>query len=325
MRCLALAEAWTEIGGIVEFRTRTESESIDARLKEVGVVSTSVGEAGSSEDAEATASAALRLRAEWVALDGYSFGADFERRVAASGSKVMSLDDVGVRREFAGDAILNQNAYARESLYAGASLPRLRMFGGEFALLRKEFRRARSISRAIPDSPRHLLVSMGGGDCRGASLKVVHALRHMNRKDFEVVILVGPNNPALRALRGATACLDVPVRIEVGARDVASWMRWADIGILGAGTTVWESCCMGLPALLVCLAENQRGIIEWAERSGVSECLGHADSVTPEVLAERLAGVMADRGRRQRMSAVASAAIDGQGANRVRDTLLAEL
>lgn len=324
MRCLALAEAWADIGGKVSFRTRTGSRSIDARLMDLGVIEEPVGESGSMEDAETTSQAAFRTGAGWVVLDGYEFDSRFESRVRTFGGRVLSLDDLGDRREFACDALLNQNAYADTKLYAGASLPPLRLFGSRFALLRREFWGRRPPMREHPSRCRRLLVSMGGGDLHGVSRVVLEALRHLKPEGSETTLLVGPNNPNLEPLKRQAEGVGVPVRIVVGTRDMVGWMGWADMAIQAGGSTVWEACFMGLPSLIVCLADNQQRITESTAALGAAESLGWYHALTPEALASRISAFIVDRERRVAISTVASRLVDGEGALRVRDALLVD-
>ena len=46
--------------------------------------------------------------------------------------------------------------------------------------------------------------------------------------------------------------------VRVNVSDMASLMADTDLAIGAAGSTSWERCCLGLPVLMVVLAENQR-------------------------------------------------------------------
>ncbi len=325
MRCLALAEAWEEAGGPVHFMTATAAPSMDARIREVGGLSEPVGKTGSVEDADATAALARGMKAGWVVADGYDFGEAFEARLVSAEVNVLTLDDLGERADFAGQGILNQNAYADEALYAKATVPVLRLFGSRYALMRREFRDRRDPPRRHLPRARRLLVSMGGGDFRGVSPVVLDALNFLRAPGLECTLLVGPNNPFRGALEEKARVSRIPVRVEVATRDMAGWMAWADAAVQAGGSTVWESCRMGLPSLIVCLAENQRRIVESAARAGAGEDLGWYHELNAETLSVRIEALLADEGRRAAMSAAASALVDGQGAFRVRDALLEAL
>ena len=39
-------------------------------------------------------------------------------------------------------------------------------------------------------------------------------------------------------------------------------MAWCDVAIAAGGTTTWELCCLGVPAILVDVAENQTAVAQ---------------------------------------------------------------
>ena len=47
-------------------------------------------------------------------------------------------------------------------------------------------------------------------------------------------------------------------------------MEWADVAVSAAGTTCWEMCLLGLPAILIGLAPNQRPVAQELDRRGVA-------------------------------------------------------
>ena len=47
-------------------------------------------------------------------------------------------------------------------------------------------------------------------------------------------------------------------------------MAKSDIAIGAAGATTWERCCLGLPAVVLCLAENQRYVLSQLNSRRVS-------------------------------------------------------
>ena len=58
-------------------------------------------------------------------------------------------------------------------------------------------------------------------------------------------------------------------------------MAWADLAISGAGSTCWELACMGLPAVTLVLAENQRAIAEQLNAAGLVLNLGGTKMSAP--------------------------------------------
>ena len=96
MRCLALAQAWQDAGGRAVFAMAESTAAVLEMLRTIGFEVLAVSaRAGTDEDSRQTASLALEQGAEWVAVDGYQFGADFQRTLRAAGLRILFLDDNG--------------------------------------------------------------------------------------------------------------------------------------------------------------------------------------------------------------------------------------
>jgi spore coat polysaccharide biosynthesis predicted glycosyltransferase SpsG len=102
---------------------------------------------------------------------------------------------------------------------------------------------------------------------------------------------------------------------------MAPLMSWADLAVTGAGSTCWELACLGVPALSLMIAENQRRIGEELGAAGVIVNLGWHTDVGVERIATSVDGLLYSSFRRLRMSQQGRALIDGKGAARVASAL----
>lgn len=108
-------------------------------------------------------------------------------------------------------------------------------------------------------------------------------------------------------------------RVVVNANNMAELMSRADLAIGAAGGSAWERCCLGLPSLLVVMADNQRPGAEALERAGASLSLGWPDAIE-ETLPRAMREVFAP-GRLFEMSQNSAAICDGLGVQRVVEAL----
>ena len=74
---------------------------------------------------------------------------------------------------------------------------------------------------------------------------------------------------------------------------------------------------MGLPSILVTLAENQRGNCEQAHELGAALHLGLAEEVDEELVNDALRHLLGDSKAWLNMSQKAAELVDGQGTQRV--------
>lgn len=318
MRCLALAQAWQDAGGRAVFAMADATPGIRQRLQREGVELECIpGEAGTAHDARHTADLAGHLGAFWVVTDGYHFGASYQRELKAAGLRVLFVDDDGRSQPYSADLVLNQNVDANESLYRERETSTRLLLGPRYALLRREFRRWRNWRREHPAIGRKILVTMGGSDPDNITVKAVEGILLLSHMNLETVVLVGGSNPHLPRIGRMVAQQGPAMRLVHDAPDMAELMDWADVAVAGAGTTFWEMCLLGLPSILMVLAENQRPIAEEAARLDIAVNLGSAGKVEREAIAAALEPMLNSQAERIRRSKNGRNLVDGCGAERV--------
>jgi UDP-2,4-diacetamido-2,4,6-trideoxy-beta-L-altropyranose hydrolase len=323
MRCLALAQAWCDAGGHAIFAMAEATPAVEERLRserlEVVRVAVRVGESG---DVEETSRLARKHGASWVVVDGYEFGADYQAGLKSCGLKVLFIDDNGHAGHYSADFVLNQNAYAREPQYRSREPSTKLLLGPQFALLRREFAAWRGWKREIPARARNVLVTMGGSDPDNFTRKAVDGLRAMKGENLQIRVLAGGSNPHVASLQELRTDGQHAIEVVTDAIEMPEQMKWADIAVAAAGSTCLEMCLMGLPALLIDLAENQTPIAKEFARRGTAYYMGDLKTVTPDQIGAEARRLLASAAERSLMSQRGQELVDGQGAERVVRELL---
>ena len=317
MRCLALAQACQDSGGAAEFLCASLPPAVDERLRSEGFPVRRIDVVvGSSADAAATVEAARESSATWVAADGYALDAEFQSSMKGSGARLLVIDDMAHLAAYEADLVLNQNPQATDAIYAHRAAGTDLLLGSRYAMLRREFCAWRDCPRK-PAPVRRLLVTLGGADPANVTLKVIQAIRQLETQAIEVIVLVGPANPHRAELVDAVRGSNRAIELKESASNMPELMNWADCAIAAAGSTCWELAFMGVPNLLIVLAENQSGGAEAMQRLNASRNLGwHAD-LQPEAIAMELEQLLGAKEVRDKMSDCGRALIDGRGAARV--------
>jgi spore coat polysaccharide biosynthesis predicted glycosyltransferase SpsG/RimJ/RimL family protein N-acetyltransferase len=230
------------------------------------------------------------------------------------------IDDMAHLPAYHADILLNQNLDTEKLKYNCDSDTAL-LLGPRYALLRQEFLAWRGWQREIPKAAHKVLVTMGGGDPDNVTGAVIRALSDL--PGVEAVVVVGGSNPNLAALNAAIGDRPSTVRLVANATNMPELMAWADVAVAGAGTTSWELAFMGLPCLLMVLADNQRSVAQVLDRQGVSKSLGGGRQIDPAHLARALGALLLDAGQRGQMSRAGRTLVDGRGAGRVVTRLVA--
>jgi UDP-2,4-diacetamido-2,4,6-trideoxy-beta-L-altropyranose hydrolase len=320
MRCLALANACRDAGLGTCFVGRIEDEILREHIKQCGHAFTAL-------DARLASSwlDSIGRSIDWVILDGYIFNSQDHRNIRDFGARLLVIDDMADLDIYEADIVLNQNFDADAADYHLAHGTTMLM-NTRFALLRQEFIGRRPEVRRTP--AHRLMVTLGGSDPKGVSLLVVEALSKIHDMRFEVCLIAGSSNPHLDRLK-AEVELVRPVGHEIDvlhyANDMPSVMNWADFAVIAGGSTSLEVAYMGLPALVLTLADNQAANAEAMQASGAAESLGWYVTLTADALAIALKRLAIDVPRRQEMTARGQALVDGFGAKRVVETILEQL
>ena len=343
MRCLALARELRRNNVSSFFVMRRHAGNLIDRLRddgfdvhtlecepsEISVTSRSSPQSGWlggswRSDCIAAIQRALVVRARWVIVDHYDIDSRWEQEVSKAGFKVLVIDDLADRPHFA-HALLDQT-FGREVQDYQPLVPSFTrlLLGTSYALLRPEFARARDRSlsrRAQPLGRLRLLLTMGGIDKGNVTKQILLTLKTFDREIVDHIdVLMGSGAPHLTEIQLLATTMPVPVSVHVDATDVADLMASADVAIGAAGGTAWERCCLGLPTIMLVLAENQALIAETLARAQAVAVIDSVEEVAQKLPA-LLHKLMADQHYRIKMSRNASALLDGLGLRRVVNIL----
>ncbi len=321
MRCLALAQAWSEGGGRAVFCAATLAPSLRQRLVDEGFACIAIEAAcGSTADGEATAAAAVSLDARVIVVDGYQFPVAFHRRLRDAGLKVAALDDNGEIGACVDDLVINQNRHASPALYPQRAGHTRLLLGTEYALLRREFRGWQGPLRQFPAHVRQALVTLGAADPRNVTVGVIASIGPALTAAGEILVVVGGSNPHADALAARAAQLPNCHLIHDPGADLPRLMAAADLAVCGGGTTMWEMACMGLPFIPIVIAENQRQAVAAMAGDGYLTVDGTA---VARDLPGAVAALAADAVRREALSRRGRQLVDGRGAERLCTALRA--
>lgn len=339
MRCLTLAEELTRQGHECRFVCRDHEGHLADLITSKGCdlillptpsdndLNTTGGSSDNyalwlgvswQEDVRQTHGALTQWRPDWLVVDHYALDAEWEREVAKHSGQIMVIDDLA-DREHDCAVLLDQNLGRAHTDYdAWVPSHALRLIGPHYSLLRPEFRelRERFLKRRQAMECGRILISLGGVDRTNVTGRVLSALEASSlASSIKLDIVMGSSAPALKDIRSDAANSRFNATVNVNVTNMAERMGLADLSIGAAGSTSWERCCLGLPSIMVILAENQRLI---GEALANAECALLIDeSEIPEALPPMLDKLLETEGALERFASNAASVCDGNGASRV--------
>lgn len=325
MRCLVLAESLAQAGWRCGFACGAGSLDVVPALRRIE------GDHVTLDGDEAGEAAALARHwpagCDLLVVDHYRRDAAFETACRPWTGRVMAIDDLADRRHDC-EILLDQTYGRRAADYDGlvpAGCDRL--VGSRYALLRPAFAAARPAALARRRSPgpvRRIQVALGGTDPGNVTAVVLDGLAAA-AGEAEVDVVMGAAAPHLAAIREKAERLGRRVTVHAGVGNMADLTAAADIAIGAAGTSAWERCCLGLPTLLVVLADNQRLVAAALEKAGAARRLGLGSEITPQAVGAAVEDLCRSDEARRAMGKAAAGLCDGDGLRRVMVGLLPPL
>lgn len=227
-----------------------------------------------TQDAEKCKLILDKLRPDWLIVDHYALDVKWEIAVGAHYDKLMVVDDLADRVHNC-DLLLDQNLGRTEDDYLGLVPPHCSVLPGpRYALLRPEFAEYRAYSLARRKNTHilhNILISMGGVDAHNASALVLKALTSCSLPEHcQITVVMGSNAPWIDSVRQERSKMPWRTNVLVDVNNMAELISDADLCIGAAGSTSWERCALGVPSILLCLADNQRNVIEELAHQGVA-------------------------------------------------------
>lgn len=273
------------------------------------------------EDEIAESCAAIaRLAPDRVIVDHYALDAVWETQATPRGTPIMVIDDLADRPHVC-DILLDQNLGRRTEDYRGLVPTHCKqLIGPHYALLRPEFGRLRekALLRRKQSELQNLLITLGGTDKDNVTGGVMEAISKLDLPaNLKITIVMGQHAPWLDIVRAQAGTMPRPTRVLCGVSNMADLMVEADLCIGAAGSTSWERCALGLPTLLLVLADNQRPSAAALAENHAAVLLRDLHIEKNLTLLKKFLSCDGDPNRLRTMSFAAADLVDGAGTSRV--------
>jgi spore coat polysaccharide biosynthesis predicted glycosyltransferase SpsG len=317
-RCLSLAEALRAYADCC-FISSDTTRTIEGLLRERGFSFHPLANEGYGEPELSETVVLLRaLGAKLLIVDCPALPEAYLTHVRARlpAVKLMALDDCSLSRAVA-DAVVQPHIVARWKMRPHGPGAAKVYEGPDYFILRSTFDPfLRSVPRNARRRVRRVLVTMGGSDMAGLTVRVSEVVARA-LPEAGVDIICGPFFRHAEELIRVVARLGSRVSLHFNPPDIAAKMFGADLAVTAGGYSAYELAALGVPCIIVPLIEHQQ---ETACAMQAAGCAISMESVGPfeeRLLAERLQTMAADADLRSRMSRAGRRLVDGRGTERV--------
>jgi len=258
----------------------------------------------------------------WLVIDHYALDEQWERFLRPHCKQIMVIDDLADRAHDC-DILLDQNLYENAATrYKNLVQDQCRLLlGPEYSLIREEFLQEQKNIQVRNGRICNILIFYGGVDQSNETRKAMNAIRLLDLKKLTIDVVVGANNPNRKAI--SQECGKLPnFNYYCQVKNIAKLMLNADLALGAGGTSSWERCCLGLPAVITSIAENQNLVCLNLAKRGAAVFLGEKENVSPELITATLQNLFDDPVLLNTMSENALKLVDANGAKRVTAEIL---
>lgn len=274
-------------------------------------------------DAEQTLDVVRAIKPDWLVVDHYAIDSRWEEKLRPQARRILIIDDLADRRHLC-DFLLDQNWFGADMSrrYQGlVSDHCVSMLGPGYALLKPEYATLRNLMPSRDGEVRRVLVFMGGSDPTNETGKVMDALAQPGLEHLVVDVVLGVNHPDPGSM-ASKAEARLATYLHSGLPSLAGLMARADLMISAGGSTSWERMCLGLPAIVISIAENQTTTSKAMMEAGYIDFLGDRSEVEFQMIAAAVRRCLAEPPRLRRMSRKSQELVSGSGAERVCEIVL---
>ena len=245
-------------------------------------------------------------------IDHYQCDLDWQQTMRHQAKKNMVIDDLA-DRYFDCDLLLNQNIHALAATYQ-QKVPEscILLLGPENSLLRPDFYRL-APQRRVRNRLQRILVAFGGSDSHHLTERILEELVDC---PWEIDVVLGADSPRQEAVESLCRKHQQHWTLHIQTEQMAQLKANADLAIGAGGSSHWERCLLGLPALVITVAANQKESTRLLHERGACQWLGDVDTLAPGAVRHAVEKLAHNPQQLEQMSRIAAEVVPQNGGTR---------
>lgn len=277
-------------------------------------------------DAKQTLDIVSSIQPEWLVIDHYALDSYWQGKLRPHCDNILVIDDLADRKHDC-DILLDQT-FGRNRLDYQNLVPNHCeiLCGTTYALLRPEFSEWRqySLTRRKDNKLQHILINLGGVDKDNITSNILESLKHtLLPQSCKITVVMGPTSPWIDTVKNKAKQLPWSIEVKTGVSNMAELMANSDLAIGAAGSTIWERFCLGLPTILLVIAQNQESNLNKVKPYHI-DFFRKDDFNFKEVLVETIQQLNSYPILLKNNTKIITSLVDGQGTKRISQVLLKE-
>lgn len=290
MRCLVLAHALKKKGHCVEFVSRPQLGDLVSLIRTKGFVVHELRQPPDRLSPLHTADYAAWLQVSWqedaqdflmlidradlVVVDHYGIDQNWERVIKSELACGLFVIDDLVRSHCA-ELLLDQTLSRQIDEYKKCCPKAVVQVGCDYALIKSDFAhyRERILDDVKEVGEHNILITMGGIDQPNATLRVLDVFDKQEAQRPQITVLLSSKAPHYLSVKSFCEKNSAWVTHIEFVENMACLMSKHTLAIGAPGSTSWERACLGIPSIIIPLAENQHTISKNLVESEAAICI----------------------------------------------------
>lgn len=171
----------------------------------------------------------------------------------------------------------------------------------------------------------NVVVCFGTRDSKNGTVLALNALDVTipPNIDTRITVAIGSQAPHLASVLQLAEKMRVTTRVSIDEQDMPNLLASADFVLGAGGVGLLERMLSGIPSITVCMAENQKRVIDIAGRNEATINAGSFEQLSTETLAKLVSQIYRDPDRRAVMARNGRTLVDGTGPQRLAAALIA--
>ena len=317
MRCLSIASCMKNAGIVCVFIAADENAKKIVSSNGFEVICLNSQWDDLDKETEQLVKVVQEYKIDKLLMDSYYVTKQYLERLMAY-TQLIYIDDMSFFRNSV-SMVINYNIYyeifSYPEVYRGTDTQLL--LGCNYAPLRDEFK---SVKPSCREMVKKILITTGGTDPYNVAGKLLRMIIEDNLfKGIEFYVVVGKLNSYMDYLKELSEKSN-SIILQQDVKNMSVLMSDCDIAITAGGSTMYELCACGVPAICFSFADNQLYGVKGFESAGLMAYAGDIRDSEEECISNLITNIeeyINNPKTRKDRSMNMRKKVDGKGASRI--------
>ena len=313
-RSLSLAIHLKNLGANCKFVCRNDPGNVNDLVRSHDILLIEFDGIRIKDEIGAVRNAFKEKPLDWVVIDSYSIDIDIETTLRPHAARILVIDDF-IDRDHDCDIYLNPSIGAKKLTNSLLPARCKALLGSKYAMVSEKFIQQSRLPRVQKEKVETVLVFLTSGDDKGETLKALEGLKDLG---FKITVVLNDECNTYRTV--LNMCTEKNWTIYNYVENMSDLIGSVDLVVGSGGSSNFERCLLGVPAIVCALSEDQINIVEQLSEIGAIIYLGPCNTVTPRDYENAV--IKLTSMKLKEMSISGQQLIDGLGVERVSQYIM---